>query len=475
MSRRTELIFKFLTIVTDIASIVLSYFFAFFIRTRIDTRPFFFNERSVDFISTILFLIPFWIIILLALGLYKKDILFSTTRTRENIRILIASLLGVMAIITVSFLKSENIFPIRLIALYTFFLCSIFLFLFRLFLRMVRKYFLKKGHHGIMYALIIGNGPSTKSLAEYFYNHPESGYRVVGIVAGNKNIPHGLKKNQFSSTKEALRKVQPDVIFQTDTKNTDYVFEQALNRYIPYYFIPSDEVLLSQLGEAKLIGETPAILVKTTPLDGTGAILKRIFDIIFSGLALILLFIPMFVIWLSIKISDPKHHAIYTDFRLTKGNKKFIIYKFRSIKSEYSGLTPEEAFEKMGKPNLSEKYRKNGDFLKNDPRITKLGAFLRKTSLDELPQFWNVLKGDISIVGPRALVPGELRSYGKKSQLLTVKSGLTGLAQVSGRRNISFDERRKLDLYYIHNWTLWLDFQIVFKTIAFVLKHEGAK
>ena len=140
-----------------------------------------------------------------------------------------------------------------------------------------------------------------------------------------------------------------------------------------------------------------------------------------------------------------------------------------------SAMSPEEAFKKMGHPELIKKYRKNGDFLPDDPRITRIGRFIRKTSLDELPQLFNVVRGDISLVGPRALVPGELRSYGDRSLLLTVKSGLTGLAQVSGRRNISFEERRSLDLYYIKNWSLALDFQILLRTIKVVLIHEGAK
>ena len=145
------------------------------------------------------------------------------------------------------------------------------------------------------------------------------------------------------------------------------------------------------------------------------------------------------------------------------------------MKPEYSGMSPEEAFAKMGKPQLIEKYRKNGDSLPNDPRITHIGALLRATSLDELPQLFNVVKGDISLVGPRALVPGELRDYGDRSLLLSVKSGLTGLAQVSGRRDISFEERRALDLYYIQNWSLWMDISILFKTIGAVFTRKGAK
>ena len=145
------------------------------------------------------------------------------------------------------------------------------------------------------------------------------------------------------------------------------------------------------------------------------------------------------------------------------------------MKKQYSGLSPEEAFSKMGKPSLAIKYRENGDYLANDPRVTTIGSFLRKTSLDELPQLLNVLRGDISLVGPRALVPQELKNYPYKNLLLSVKSGLTGLAQISGRRDIGFDERRSLDLYYVQNWSFWLDIKIIFRTAIDVFRGRGAK
>jgi lipopolysaccharide/colanic/teichoic acid biosynthesis glycosyltransferase len=161
--------------------------------------------------------------------------------------------------------------------------------------------------------------------------------------------------------------------------------------------------------------------------------------------------------------------------RLSRFDTTIKIYKFRSNKMAYNGLSPEEAFAKMDKPNLAVKYRANGDYLKDDPRITKIGKFLRITSLDELPQLFNIFKGDISLVGPRALVPQELADYPFKNLILSVKSGLTGLAQISGRRDINFDERRALDLYYVQNWSFWLDVKIIFRTIIDVLNGRGAK
>lgn len=128
----------------------------------------------------------------------------------------------------------------------------------------------------------------------------------------------------------------------------------------------------------------------------------------------------------------------------------------------------------MGRPELAKTYRENGDYLPYDPRVTPFGRFLRRTSLDELPQLFNVLKGDISLVGPRALIPQELSSFEKKHTILSVKSGLTGLAQVSGRRELPVIERRKLDLYYVQNWSLWMDIMILIKTIRVVFRRSGA-
>jgi len=128
----------------------------------------------------------------------------------------------------------------------------------------------------------------------------------------------------------------------------------------------------------------------------------------------------------------------------------------------------------MGRPELARQYRDNGDQLANDPRVTPIGRWLRRTSLDELPQLINVVRGDISLVGPRALVASELEKFAQKNLILSVKSGLTGLAQISGRRDINFAERRKLDLYYVQNWSFWGDVVILMKTVWIVLFHRGA-
>lgn len=475
MRKNINLIFAIITAVFDVLTIFLSYYFAYFIRTHLDTRPFFFGERPVDFFSTLVFLIPLWFLILAALGLYKKKSLTWRGRSGVLVRLLFASILGTMSIITIAYFKAENIFPVRPVAAYTAILCFVFLVLFRSLIHLFRRIFLKKGRHGKLSALIIGENENTTFLADYISKNPESGYTVSGIIAKKSLIPSGLHTHIYSSLKTALEHCSPDIIFQTDAENTEYVYRESLNHHIPYYFVPSEAALSSQLGDLELIGSTPAILVKVTPLAGWASFVKRTFDIFIGFILTVLALIPMLVIWLVVKLSDIHHSAFYSETRLTRHNREFRIYKFRSMKPEFSGMSPEDAFRKMGKEDLIKKYRDNGDYLEDDPRITRVGRFIRRTSLDELPQLFNILKGDISLVGPRALVPGELRDYGDRSLLLSVKSGLTGLAQVSGRRNISFAERRALDIYYIQNWSLFLDLHILLKTVLVVFKGEGAK
>ncbi len=453
---------------------MLSFAAAYAIRVHIDPRPIPFESQLLKYVSTVAWVIPILLIILAVIGLYKKSIFLGKSRIGEIGRLAIAAVLSVAALIVYGFFVEENFFPVRIVALTSVVLSFVFLSVERIIIRfIVRMIF--RSDYGAKRAVIIGNHKNTDYLADYIASTPEAGYKLVGIVANRKYVPKDLKARQYSSLKEALRKAQADVIFQTDEKSTEYVYKQAVNRHLLYYFVPSETALSSHFGELELVGNTPAVLVMTTPLTGGYAVGKRLFDILFSIVAIIITIIPMTIVWLIIKFSDFKHSPIYAAERLTQYNRRFKCYKFRSMKSEYSGMSPEKAFIKMGKPELIKKYRKNGDCLKDDPRITKIGKFIRKTSIDELPQLFNILKGDISLIGPRALLPDELRDYGDRSLILTVKSGLTGFAQVSGRRDISFEERRALDIYYVRNWSLMLDASIFFKTIAAVLKRDGAK
>lgn len=458
----------------DSLALVLSFATAYFIRTHIDPRPFVFEVQLVEFITTIALLVPTMLVILAALGLYKKSIFLGRSRFPERVRLALAAVLTVAALIVYDFFVGENLFPVRVMAVTAVVLCFVFLLLERIVVRMIIRHIFRNDY-ATKRVIIIGNHKNTEYLTDYITSTPESGYRLAGVVANRRYIPRDLKTHQYSSLKDALKKARADIVFQTDEKSTEYVYKQALSRHLLYYFVPSETALSSHFGDLELVGNTPAVLVKATPLSGGYAVVKRAFDIVFSAVGIVITAILMMIVWVILKLTDIHHSPMYVDDRLTQYNRKFRCYKFRSMKSEYSGMTAEAAFIKMGKPELIKKYRRDGDYMKNDPRITKFGHFIRRTSIDELPQLFNILKGDISLIGPRALLPGELKDYGDRSLLLTVKSGLTGFAQVSGRRDISFEERRALDIYYVRNWSLMLDLSIFFKTIASVFKGEGAK
>nr|WP_255294788.1 sugar transferase [Bacillus sp. AFS041924] len=199
-------------------------------------------------------------------------------------------------------------------------------------------------------------------------------------------------------------------------------------------------------------------------------IVKRLMDF-FGALCGIILFLPVFlVIAVIIKLEDRKGPAIFKQKRVGQNGKVFHIYKFRSM------VTGAENKLKSNK-ELYKKYLLNNYKLEphEDPRITKIGGFLRKTSLDEIPQFINILKGEMSLVGPRPVVQEELREYGiKTSEFLSVKPGATGFWQISGRSDVGYPERVDLELYYVYNQSLKFDIQILILTVIKVIRGVGA-
>ena len=194
---------------------------------------------------------------------------------------------------------------------------------------------------------------------------------------------------------------------------------------------------------------------------------KRTTDVTLSSLALIVLMPLILCIGLIIKL-DSKGSVFYKQKRIGKNGKYFMIYKFRTMVSDASNLKKYFSEEQM------KEYRENYK-VKDDPRITKIGKILRKTSLDELPQLINIIKGDLAIIGPRPVVDNEIDKYGiYKDKFLSVTPGLTGNWAANGRSCTSYDERMKLELEYVDNISLKMDMQVFFKTIITVLKKEGA-
>lgn len=197
---------------------------------------------------------------------------------------------------------------------------------------------------------------------------------------------------------------------------------------------------------------------------------KRTLDLVVACSCALFLLPVFLLICLGIWLSDPGP-VFYGQRRIGRGNRTFTAWKFRSMV-----LNADEVLAKylLSDPELAEQWRKDHK-LRHDPRITRLGRLLRKTSLDELPQLWNILRGDMSLVGPRPIVAGEVEKYGKAFDLYTkVRPGVTGLWQVSGRNNTTYQERIDFDEYYVKNWSVWLDVYILGRTIKAVLLADGA-
>ncbi|MFB8794147.1 MAG: sugar transferase [Microcoleus sp.] len=227
---------------------------------------------------------------------------------------------------------------------------------------------------------------------------------------------------------------------------------------------------IARRGFGPVLRRDRRISLSQTSLDGE--FFKRLFDILFS-LSVLILFAPVYLLLaLSIALSSPGP-IFYVQERVGKNRKMFYCLKFRTMVENADDVLL-ELIEKS--PHLRQEFEDNFK-LKQDPRITWIGRFLRVTSLDEFPQFWNVLKGDMSVVGPRPLVEEELPRYGRYiNKILTIRPGITGLWQVSGRNDIPYPRRVQIDLYYANDKNLWMDMWIVFKTIGVVIfpKNNGA-
>lgn len=461
--------------VGDFLALVAAFVGAYILRVSLSHEPIHNQISSMTYLEIFLALLPFWILIFALLGLYNSNIY--ERRFSELGRLFVGSFIGLLFVIFWNFLSVDPIFPAKLVPIYGFILAFVFLVLFRNIARMVRTMLF--GYNiGITNVLIVGNTSISEELSNSLRNSRRSGYRVLGIV--------GDKRRQYladhASFEEALAKIDGKSLhgiiqteLYTQEERNRKILDYAQEHHISYRFIPGNtELFVGNIDVELFRNSVPVIAVRQTPLFGWGRIVKRLFDLVVGGVLLLIAAIPMLLIAVALKITEPRGKIFYRPKRYGRFGGTFAFFKFRSMYQKYC-TTPEEGFARMGRPDLLKEFRANGDYLPNDPRVTPIGRFLRKTSLDELPQLLNVIKGDLSLVGPRALDVLELENYDKKNLILAVKTGVTGLAVVSGRKDIPFEERRKLDLYYVQNWSFWLDLIILAKTIRVVFERTGAK
>lgn len=454
----------------DALAVVGAYSIAFILRVKISDAPVVNAIAADTYLGSLLILLPFVIVIFSVVGLYRtirNDSLISTIG-----KLLLGAFLAMLFMVFIDYFHPATIFPAKKVPLYGLVISIILLAVERSLLYLIR-YLRNRTNIGLPSVLVIGDNETAKLLVRDI-ERPSSSYRLQGVVGDGR-----LKWTTYKTFDEAVANFLPNIIIQVTSADKPKVDNKILafaqKHYIDFKFVPSDINDLSDHVEMELfMGDIPMMSVEPTRLVGWGRFVKRLFDIVASFIAIIVLSPIFLLVFIAEKITDPKASAVFHQIRLTRGDQKFMLYKFRTQYAKYDGTTPEQAFKRIGRPELIKKYRDNGDFLDDDPRVTPIGKYLRRLSLDELPQLFNVLKGDISLVGPRALIPQELNKYEQKHKILNVKSGITGLAQISGRRDLPWEQRRKLDVYYVQNWSFALDIQILFKTVWQVFTSKGA-
>jgi exopolysaccharide biosynthesis polyprenyl glycosylphosphotransferase len=476
MKSNASLIYNFFLVIGDFLALVAAFVGAYILRVTLDARPLIEAIPARTYLAVFLGLLPFWLVIFALLGLYNSNIY--EKRFSELGRLLTGSFLGLLFVVFWSFVSRKPIFPARLVPIYGSILAFIFLVLIRNLARLIRKE-LFSFQLGLTNVLVIGDTLLTKEIVGSLVDSRQSGYRVLGVVGAShlaQDYPGLQMFETFTKATEALGGDQIHSIIQTELykdeqKNQD-ILGFAQSHHAGFRFTPGNsELFVGKIDVELFRSSIPVIAVHQTALFGWGRLVKRVFDLIGASVLLIVTSPLMLVIALFVKLEDGGP-VFLRQTRLTRFNREFRVFKFRTNNVTYNGLTPDEAFAKMKRPDLLKQFRDNGNFLVDDPRNTKIGIFLRRTSLDELAQLFNVISGDLSLVGPRALIPKDLAEYEKRHTILSVKSGITGLAQVSGRNNIPIDERRKLDIYYAQNWSFWLDIVILLKTLRVVVTSE---
>ena len=338
----------------------------------------------------------------------------------------------------------------------------------------------RRRHINLIPTLVVGRGPEASLFIREMRERPTLGYRVIGVV---ETEPSAITSGRVTyegvpvigtlpSLPEVIRdSAANEVIIADPQVNGDALFEVMMRcgrrRGVEFRIAPSLFNCLPRKTEIDQIGVLPMIRLFREPLSSSARILKRAFDLIISASGVVLLLPLWLLIAVLIKL-DSKGPVFYTQERVGMDGRLFLLYKFRTMKAGSDAEVHREyqrAFiAGRAEANLGDEQKPTYKLLA-DPRVTRVGKLLRRTSLDEVPQLLNVLAGDMSVVGPRPPIPYEVEAYELwHRKRLDMKPGLTGLWQVSGRNRLPFEEMVRLDLFYIENWSLLLDLKIILRT-----------
>lgn len=479
MFRRNSKFYSLILIATDTFFLISAFTASYIIRVWYDSRPLVNDVYGMDYLQASLFIIPFWLLIFGALGLYQPTVY--NRRLLEWSKIAIGSFIGVLFVIGWQYISGVEILPARLVIVYILLGSIALIIAEREILRFVRAWMYRYGK-GVRRVLLVGSSEATADIAYNLSNTSISGYQIVAIAGPKSALPkNGGSFKHYNSVESAIKDLRINritTIIQTDlydsTERNQSILSAAQSNHIEYSFIPGEAGFYSGKNTVDIFLGYPIMAVHQTPLIGWGAILKRLFDLVFV-LLLSPIWIPIFITLAILQKIFNRGPIFFINTRLGQYGKIIKIYKFRSMIPKYCGQDAIKIFKQMGRDDLAEEMAKTRK-VKNDPRITKFGKLLRITSLDEVAQIINVLKGEMSLVGPRPILPDEKVFYKNRGSLLfSVKPGLTGLWQVSGRNDMPFEQRVELELFYAQNWTFWLDMKILLKTIMVVIKRNGAR
>lgn len=450
--KKSEFFFNVLLLPVDFLMIVLAGTTTYLSRTKIlgSFRPvlFEFNLPFEKYFFLVLFAAFLFVGIFAVSGLYK--IRTTTGLAEEFLRVVIASSAGVMSLIVYIFLRQE-LFNSRFLVLGGWILVIIFVSLGRFFVRQLQKQLVAKYNFGVHKVMVIGDDQVSAKIAQEIKQNPAAGYRIV----------KHLEDPEVAEVKLATGNPGVDEVILA---NPNYPAEKVLEiidfcneNHLAFRFVPNIYQTLTTNYSVDVLAGVPLIELRRTNLDGWGRVIKRTIDFAGSFFAL-LIFSPLFLA-VAFAVKWETEGPVFVRLRRVSQNREFDLFKFRSMIKNAEELKPYLT-------TLNE--RQDGPLfkIKNDPRVTKIGRFIRKYRLDELPQFINVLRGDVSLVGPRPHQPDEIALYQKHhKKVLAIKAGATGLAQISGSSDLPFEEEVALDSFYIENWSLAQDIKIILKTI----------
>jgi len=458
--KKTEIIFSSILVPIDYVLLVLAGLSAYFLRYSeiyaTNIREVVFSLSVFEYSRYVFLVALVWIIIFGLTGMY------SMRPGRKIFKMLSNIFLGCSTgtlIVIVVFFFSRELFSSRFIILAAWALAVLYISLAHLIIKWIQQGFYKR-KIGVHRVVFVGGDEKALAIENEFENNLKLGYQIVYrsnkvdelLVQQIKNLAADNKIDEI---------IQADASFNRE--QTLLLIELANEYHLEFKYAADLLGARKANIEVHTINGIPIVEIKKTPLDGWGKIVKRLFDIV-GALFFVILFFPIFLVVSIIIKMDSKGPIIYKDLRVGAKGKTFYLYKFRSMVDKADSLR---------KKLMQQNERADGPLFKmeNDPRITKIGKFIRKTSIDEMPNFWNVLIGKMSLVGPRPHRPEEVKKYQRHhKKLLNIKPGITGMAQVSGRSTLDFETEVKLDTLYIETWSLWLDIIILLKTPLVLVK-----